>query len=108
VSTLGLERLAGRCSHGYAACQPCPDCGTTTEWATFTAALARAVRGGLIHQSDMRPLLRGRVEPRHVGQCYARAKREGLIVEVAREVSDDTAGRNTNKWEPIYELRTRS
>jgi hypothetical protein len=49
--------------------------------------------------------VRGRIEPKHVGLNYRRAIREGLLREISREQSNDEAGRNTNKWEPIYELR---
>ena len=94
-----------RCTHGYhRTMQVCPDCGAGGDWAIFRDALARATRLGLVHQRDMRPLLRGRIEPKHVGLCYRRAIREGLIREVTRERSNDEAGRNTNKWEPVYEV----
>lgn len=99
-----------RCQHGYA-----PNQGhscrtgkvTAAEWATFTDALSRAADAdGVVHQRDVRPLLRGRVEPKHIGSCYTRAKREGLLTEIRREPSDDARGRNTNKWEPVYALHT--
>lgn len=78
----------------------------TDEWSLFVAALKRACRNGEVHQRDMRPLLHGRIEAKRIGQLYARARREGLIREIGRERSNDTAGRNTNKVEPVYELRS--
>jgi hypothetical protein len=75
------------------------------EWGIFVAALREAVRDGEVHQRDMRPLIRGRIEPKHIGLFYRRAKRDGLLIEVRREQSNDEQGGNTNKWEPIYELR---
>lgn len=74
------------------------------EWSVFIAALSSAAVGGEVHQRDVRPKLRGRVKPQHVGKCYSRAIREGLITEVRRERSNDTVGRNTNKYEPVYRL----
>lgn len=108
MTTLGLDTRTDRCAHGFAAVHHPTFCGCTemSEWVIFTAALRDSARAGKVHQSDMRPRIRGRIEPKHIGQLYARAKREGLLVEVDREKSNDEAGRNTNKWEPIYELRT--
>ena len=107
-ATLGLEVHADRCDHGFAAVQHPTFCGCQemSEWVIFTAALRSAAQGREVHQRDVRPLLRGRIEPKHVGLCYRRAIREGLIREVRREQSNDEVGRNTNKYEPVYELRS--
>lgn len=108
------EWLAGfddRCPSGYSITHQhptlCPDC-PGDEWGIFTEALRTAARSdmrGQVHQRAVRPLVRGRIEPKHVGLNYRRAIREGLLREISREQSNDEAGRNTNKWEPIYELR---
>ena len=115
-----LKTRPGRCpscghhvktqGHG-ATCAPiAPVEGAITpeEWATFTTALRQVARGGEVHQRDMRPLIRGRIQPTHIGSCYKRAIKVGLIREVRRERSNDVAGRNTNKDEPVYELREAS
>lgn len=105
MTTLNLERLAGRCAHGFAPVQLslCADC-KPGEWHTFTTALRKAVRDdGTIHQADMRPLIRGQVAPKHVGIFYRRAKSDGLIVDTGeREQSNDVAGKNTDKLDRIY------
>ena len=77
---------------------------TPEEWATFTAALRAAAVDGLVHQSAVRPLIRGRIQPKHIGQCYRRARTLGLIVADEPERSDDYAGRNAGRWEPKYRL----
>ena len=46
-----------------------------------------------------------RVAPKRIGQFYARAKREALLVQVGKEPSNDRQGRNTHHDSPIYELR---
>ena len=94
----------------------CPGCGyhpahqgcvcETDEWALFTAALRQAARGNKVRQRHVRPLIHGRIEPKHIGLLYRRARREGLLREVDREESNDVKGGNTNKWEPVYELRS--
>lgn len=76
------------------------------EWALFKVALAEAARGGVVHQSAVRPIIRGRIEPKHIGALYRRAKAEGLIRDTGeREPSNDVAGRNTDKLDRIYALR---
>lgn len=110
MNTLGLDQRADRCAHGFAAIQH-PQCcackvGVTSEWSVFLAALRSAGHDGLVHQRDVRPLIRGRIEPKHIGTLYRRAKAEGLLVDTGdREPSDDTAGRNADKLDRIYELR---
>ena len=100
-----LTRLPGRCSCcGYDVERQGCKCGGT-EWQTFVAALRTAARDGLVHQSAMRPLIRGRVQPKHIGTYYRRAKAEGLLVDTGeREPSDDVAGRNADKLDRIYRL----
>lgn len=114
TATLGLEALHGRCPQGFAEVQhpafcQCADLPlgaiTAEEWATFTAALRQVVRDGEIHQCDVRPLIRGRIAPKHIGLCWKRARRLRLVEEVRHERSDDTAGRNSHRMEPVYELR---
>lgn len=75
------------------------------EWATFLAALRVAAVDGIVHQSAVRPLIRGRIEAKHIGTLYRRAKAEGLLVDTGeREPSNDVAGRNTDKLDRIYKL----
>lgn len=108
MSTLNLERIPGRCPNGFAAVQHprfC-ECADLSEWAIFTAALRSAARDGVVHQSAVRPLIRGRIAPKHIGTLYRRAKTDGLLVDTGeREPSDDVAGRNSDKLDRIYELR---
>lgn len=76
------------------------------EWSLFVAAVKQAARpDGTVHQSDVRPLYRGKVNPKHVGPLYRRARSEGLLVDTGqREPSSDVAGRNTDKLERVYRL----
>lgn len=91
-------------TQGHAA--SCTDDG---EWRLFVAAVRQAVRDDLtVHQCDMRPLLRGRMEPKHIGLAWRRARRTGLLREVGHERSDDTEGRNAGRMEPYYRLATAS
>lgn len=104
---LGLAHVGGRCAYGYAPIQHPDLCNCAeSEWSIFVRALHKVVRDGEVHQRDVRPLIRGQINPKHIGGCYTRAKREGLLREIRREPSNDVAGRNTNKWEPVYELRS--
>ena len=103
-----IAQRTDRCAAGYApaqhpgACQ----CGADDEWAIFRRALSQAVDSdGVVRQGAVRPLIRS-IPPRKVGPCYARAKREGLLVEVGREQSTDLAGKNGHHWSPVYELRS--
>jgi len=99
----------GRCAQGFAAAHHptfcnCADMG---EYAVFVTALRSAVRNdGTVHQCDVRPLLRGRIKPKHVGTLYRRAKADGLVRDTGeREPSNDVAGRNADKLDRIYALR---
>lgn len=106
MSLATLATLPGRCAHGYHLATQidlCADC-KPDEWTTFLAALRAAVRDdATIHQADVRPAIRGKVAPKHVGSMYRRAKSDGLIVDtLEREPSNDAAGRNTDKLDRIY------
>jgi hypothetical protein len=108
MTTLALDTRSDRCTLGFALPQhprfcACSDLG---EYAVFVAAVRAAVRpDGTVHQSDMRPHLRGRIEPKHVGSMYRRAKAEGLLVDTGeREPSNDVAGRNSDKLDRIYAI----
>lgn len=93
----------------------CPECTlaavpelepTADEWTTFTRALRSVVRADrTVHQCDVRPLIRGRIEPKHIGNFWRRARAEALVVEVGHERSNDTEGRNAGRMEPYYEWR---
>ena len=106
-----LASYPDRCSRGFHLVAQHPalcDCQPDNEWDLFVTVLRSAARDGRVHQSAVRPLLRGRMQAKHIGLAYRRAIREGLIREVTREQSDDEHGRNTNKWEPVYQLRSAS
>jgi hypothetical protein len=85
--------------------QTCPDCPEGGEWAIFLDALRHAARDGDIHQKDVRPLIRGRIQHKHIGQLYRRAKKEGVLTQVGKEPSKDFQGRNTHHDSPVYALR---
>ena len=110
MSTLGLERYADRCEHGCHITQHpafC-ECSEMTSWAVFTRALetaAKRSRDGLVHQGEVRPLIRNRIAPKTIGRLYSRARREGLLKQVGKEPSTDERGRNTHHDSPIYRLR---
>lgn len=95
-----------RCSHGYhRTAQACPACAPTTEWGIFTAALREAARpNGEVHQDDVRPLIRGRIQPKHIGTLYRRAKAERVLTFLRKEPSGDVAGRNTHHDQPVYQI----
>ena len=98
------DRCPG-CGH-HVATQGCHCAGS--EWAVFVRALRKAADAspdGRVHQHLVRPLIRDRMEPKAIGRAYSKARRERLLVEVGREPSRDERGRNTNKWDPYYELR---
>lgn len=102
--TAYLRTLPGRCPGcGYHIATQ--GCGCPNEWAQFTSALKAAARpDGLIHQTDMRPLIQ-RIPHKHRGQLYRKARTSGLIEEVGKEDSTDRAGRNTDKDQRVYRLR---
>lgn len=107
TATLNLEHRVGRCEMGFDIKTQHPGlcgCRDGSEWSVFVAAVTQVVRPDrTVHQSDMRPLLRGRVSPKSIGSLYRRAKADGLLVDTGeREPSDDVAGRNTDKLDRIY------
>ena len=83
-------------------------CADLTEWTIFRTAVKQAVRpDGTVHQAEMRPLIRGRIQPKSIGRLYRRAKAEGLLSDTGiREPSNDDVGRNTDKLDRIYSLRS--
>jgi hypothetical protein len=104
-----LGRFPDRCSAGFSLehqhpslCK-CEEAGLD-EWSIFRTALRTATRSGIVHQADVRPLIRGRIAPKHVGTLYRRAKAEGMIREAGHERSDDLVGRNAGRLEPFYEV----
>lgn len=100
-----LATRADRCSGcGYHEVQGCHCSGS--EWSVFAAAVRKVARAdGTVHQSDVRPLIRGKVAPKSVGQMYRRAKSEGLLRDTGeREPSNDARGRNLDKLDRIYSL----
>lgn len=95
-------------------CETCPSCEFKSapkpgEWDTFVAAIRHVANGnrGEIDQNKVRPLIRGRIEHKHIGDCYRRAKNTGLIREDGVNRSDDHQGRNAGRWQPKYRLATR-
>jgi hypothetical protein len=102
-----LLALSDRCACGFhVATQGC-HCDADEDWAVFTAALKTAARRSsdrLVHQREMRPLIRDRIKSQRIPGCYSKAIRAQLITEVSREQSNDRAGRNTNTLEPVYRL----
>lgn len=114
-----LATLPDRCEHLYARNQGCPTCvpvapdqgkagaaGTTDEWSLFRGTVLAAARpDGTVHQGDVRPLIRGRIAPKHIGSLYRRARSEGLLVDTGQlEPSTDTAGRNGDKTSRVYAI----
>ena len=100
-----LAARPDRCPLGFHLSQHPHFCGCTdmSEWAVFLAAVRAVVRDdGTVHQCDVRPKIRGRIQPKHVGILWRRAKSEGLVAEAGHERSDDLAGRNAGRMEPYY------
>lgn len=122
MSTLGLHLLPNRCIHGFdlktqhphlcsCAGQQLKDRGqaitsAADEWQVFTAAVRKvaAEHGGEVDWTHVRPLIRGRVEPKHVGQFVKRARRGGLLIEVTHRRSEDHIGKNAGRLEPLYRI----
>lgn len=117
MNTLNLHLRDGRCAagfdlttqHGDNGLCKCPESATVTagtDWHTFVTALKQAVRDdGTVHACDVRPLVRGRIAPKHIASCYRSARQSGLLVEAGHERSNDERGRNAGRMEPYYELR---
>jgi hypothetical protein len=102
-----LQALPDRCDHGYAEVQhpQLCNCAEFGEWSIFARALRSVVRSdGTVHVNDVRPLVRGRIAPKHVGSLYRRAKSLGLLVDVDRwEPSTDHEGANVDKPARVYD-----
>lgn len=101
-----LVQLPGRCPGCayHVATQGCRcEAG---EWGMFMAAIrAAAMPDGTVHQRNVRPLIRGRITPKHIGGLYRRARAERLLVDTGeREPSSDVEGRNADKLDRIYRL----
>lgn len=80
-------------------------------WALFVRTLRANVRSdGTVHACDIRPLVRGRIEPRQLSSLWRRAqsKSVGLIRQVDVERSDDVAGKNAGRPEPVYKWTGRA
>ena len=91
----------------------CPGCGfhpahqgcrcESDEWGLFAAAIRQATRAdGRVSQSDVRPLIRGRIAPKHIGTLYRRAVAERLLTPVGWERSTDHLGGNADKQQRVY------
>lgn len=105
-----LANAPGRCDFGFHIETQHPGlcaCRDGSEWALFVKALKAAVDmadDGLLHQRFVRPLIRGRITPKHIGQCWKKARDEQLVVEAGHERSNDREGRNAGRMEPYYRL----
>lgn len=112
MTALGLATLPDRCDLGFHITQHphyCA-CRDLTEWVIFRTAVREVTRpDGTVHVNDIRPRIRGRIEPKRVGSLYRRAKAEGLLVDTGRkEPSSDVAGRNRDKDARIYRIGARA
>lgn len=106
------------CPHGYAVAQVslCPDCTPvapavlTDEREVFLAACRQVTRpDGTIHANDLRPILRGRIFHKRIGQLYRElAPRDGRgpLVRLGSEDSTDTTGRNTHHGSAVLRWAT--
>lgn len=74
------------------------------ERSLFVSAVRQAARNGVVRQNDVRPLVRGRIYHKHIGSLWTWATSSGLLVEIEREQSNDTAGRNAHHAAGIYRL----
>ena len=86
-----------------AASQAHPD-----EWAVLVAAVNKvaAEHDGEVDWTHVRPIIRGRIEPKHVGTLVRRARREGLLIEDHFDRSEDVVGKNAGRMEPKYRIGT--
>lgn len=114
MTTLGLERLPGRCRHGYhLKLQGCLNCGTRakatgqartsaahpSERAAVDAAIRQlAATGRPFSSNDARPL--HNVSGPVVGAAFTAAAKAGLIVRTGYEPSTDpgTHGHPVATW----------
>ena len=95
-----------RCEYGYSPNQHpgCCNCDDA-EWQVFLRAVRAAAQDdGTVHQRDVRPRLRGSLDPKAIGRQWARARRERVVSEIGHERSDDRHGKNAGRMEPVYRL----
>ena len=88
---------------GQSAASQAPD-----EWAVLVAAVNKvaAEHDGEVDWTHVRPIIRGRIEPKHVGTLVRRARREGLLIEDHFDRSEDVVGKNAGRMEPKYRIGT--
>ena len=88
---------------GQSAASQAPD-----EWAVLVAAVSKvaAEHDGEVDWTHVRPIIRGRIEPKHVGTLVRRARREGLLIEDHFDRSEDAVGKNAGRMEPKYRIGT--
>lgn len=77
------------------------------EWDVMVSALrtVAAEHNGTVDWTHVRPLIKGRIQHKHVGQLTKRAKRLGLIAECEIRRSRDFAGKNAGRPEPVYKWK---
>lgn len=101
-----LANAPGRCAYGFSIEHHHPQwcaCEEGSEWAVFVAALKQAKQpDGTVSQTDVRPLIKGRIKPPHVGPLYQRAVREHLIKRIGYERGTDVAGRNAHHEQGLF------
>lgn len=96
-----------RCAQGYAEVQHPALCTCDYgEWDRFVRVLrtVAAEHDGTVDWTHVRPLLRGRIYHKHIGQLTGRAKRAGLLIEAGVHRSRDELGKNAGRYEPVYRL----
>jgi hypothetical protein len=73
-----------------------------------TIAAVADIHGGVVSANTVRRLLDEHrqwgadIPPRLVGQVYAALRREGRLIEVGVERSDDVKGSNAGRLQPLY------
>lgn len=72
-------------------------------WSFFLRTIRESVRSdGTLHVNDVRPKIRGKVEPKRIGQFWKRAATLGLIRFKEWEQSTDEAGGNSDKLARVH------
>lgn len=110
-----LRKLPNRCLLGFdltkqhpglCRCNEAPGKVSPEEWRLFVSAITQAAdETGRVSQTDVRP----RIQPifhKHRATCYRHARHVGLLVQLDKEPSTDTAGRNGDKDQRVYLLGT--
>lgn len=78
-------------------------------WDFFLRTIRESVRDdGTVHQCDVRPKVRGQIEPKTIATYYRRARALRLLVEDGTERSDDVRGKNAGRHEPVYRLTAKA